>query len=154
MYKRIYLIALVPNSQSNSNAYTVYLFEKEEKIVLPVNLAKHEIRYLFKKRGHKFPLQQNIYDTTVRILLGLEAKVISVSIYKYQNQKFYAYLNIIHSKNYLEISIKFSDSLKIANRFEIPIFIRRDILLNEGIKVTKKLLKDALRGETNLPDTY
>ena len=147
MFKRIHFIALVSGKQDEFPRYTAYFFEKEEKVVLPVTLSKAEVRHLLATGQKYLTRRQNIYEAVARIVLGLGAKVISISVYRFQDGEFYTYLNIIKEDEKLEISIKFSDGVKIAKNSDVPIYIRRDVLLEQGIKVNKEILRDALRND-------
>lgn len=145
MYKRVHFIALVSHNQMDSRGYTAYFFAKEEKIVLPIDFPKEEVSFLLTSEINKLSHKQNIYETTIRIILGLGAKIICLSVYKFQDDEFYAHLNLLQNQENLEISLKFTDGLKIAKKTKIPIYIKQEILEQEGIRVNRQILRDALR---------
>jgi bifunctional DNase/RNase len=125
--------------------YTAYFFAREEKIVLPIEFAQEEVTYLLSLSKNKIARRQNIYETVIRIILGLGAEIESLSIYKYQDNEYYTYLNLKREGENLEVSLKFTDGLKIAKRAGASIYVKEEILENEGIKVNRQILRDALR---------
>lgn len=143
MFKRLEVIALIP-SHNQADSYTLYLFQKESRMILPVGLTSDDIRRTFRRKNNDSQVNPEIYDTFKRVLLALGAKVICISIYNYAGGKFYTYLNLLVEKRHLEIHVGLADALGIAKTSNSPIFIRHRILEQQGIKVTAKLIKDAL----------
>ena len=142
MYKRLHFIALIPKETSR---YTVYLFEQEEKIVLPVEIASESASKLLKP--HTKASQPSIYNTMRRVIVGLKATLSSATIYQHNAGTFYTYLNLAQGKRNLELNCRFSDALNLVKRFEVPLYIDQEVLFSQGIRVSKKILRDALRDD-------
>ena len=143
MLKELFVIAIVPSNKK----YTLYLYEKKEKYVIPVEFDKRAAALFLAQPG---PNQKNrsyptVYNTVKRLICGLGANLISVTIYKYENDIFYAYLNVIFQNKHLEFNANICDALNIAKRFNSIIYIKEELLDKCGIKVSKKILRDALK---------
>ncbi len=139
MYKKLHIIALVPNSDK----YTVYLFEKEEKYVIPVDFSASQAKQLLRPSAQE-QNQPSIYNTARRLICGLGGNLISVLIYKYDAGVFYTYLNVATQNKKLDFNANIADALNIAKRFSAPIYIKNEVLDGCGFKVTRQILRDAL----------
>lgn len=144
MYTRIYFIALVPNSYEESEKYTMYFVQKEQKYLLPAEISQKQAETLFDAGKSPKTYEPDIYDTTKRLLAGLHAQMISITVYKSLKGTFYVYLNINHDKDALELNVSFTDAVILAQKFDVPIFIKKRILETKGIQVSEKLIKEAL----------
>jgi len=145
MYKRVHFIALVPNYYSGSKNYTLYLFDKDAKVVVPVEISNQETLFFLTGKTHQHHSSPHIYNTIKRLLHCFETRLVSVTIYNFQDGTFYTYLNLAHNQKHLEINISFPDAFVLARLFKSPLYIKNDILEEKGIKVTKQILRDALR---------
>ena len=147
MYKQIFIIAIIPSDIAGRKKYTLYLFEKKHKYIIPIEVEQTAAGLLLGKRDLNSPNHPSIYNTVKRLVSGLGGKVVSITVYKFENEKFYSYLNVVFQNKHLEFNIHIADAVNIAKRFEAPIFIKTELLEKCGIKVTKKILRDALREE-------
>lgn len=144
MLKKITFIALVPNTETLETKYTLYFLEREKNILLPIQITKEEATDLFRISREDLNYQPTVYDTFKRVLISSKIPLISITVYKYVNSIYYTYLNLVNGTNHMEINAKFSDALNLAKRFNVEVYIDSKILNEQGIKITKRLLKEAL----------
>jgi bifunctional DNase/RNase len=115
-----------------NNIDTYYIYSKQEKMILPLDL----------------PIEQNIYPPTSdcmrRIIALFESKVSLIKIYGERDSEFYTYVSLVKSGQIYDISICLRDALQMTEQLKCPIFVKRNILYRTGIRVTKKLLEEAL----------
>lgn len=128
----------VINNDENPTISTFYFFCKDLKILLPVTVTEND-----KIRFTNFE-KANIYNTYLRTLKALNAKIYGISIYLYRNNDFYTYLHLRTKSGRYEINCNISDTLGIYLHTKCPIFTTSKVLENGGIKVTKKLVASAL----------
>ena len=147
MYKRVHFIALVPNYYSGSKNYTLYLFDKSEEVVVPMGITDQEALFYLTGQTGRCLSAPSVYDTLKRLVNSLKTRLVSITIYNYQDGIYYTYLNLLHGENHLEINIKFSDAFVLSRLFQAPLYMNYDVLLEKGIKVSKQIIKDALRKE-------
>ncbi len=145
MYKRVHFIALVPSHQPGLKKHTIYLFDKNEKIVMPVEISNQEaIFYLTGKTHLRHPIP-HLYNTIKRLFSCFKIRLVSVTVYNFQEGILYTYLNLVFNQKHLEINVSFHDAFVLAMIYKSPLYIKNDILVEKGIKVTKETLRDALR---------
>lgn len=127
-YRHIKLLGIIDN--------TLYLFYEEHKILLPIKIGKVPTVY---KGWH----EPNIYNTTRRILNLLNVEPKNIKIYQENNDEYYAYLELSASKRLYDIHIKLEDALMVTD-MATPILVSESVLGEHGIKVTKKMIEDAI----------
>ncbi|HOD01252.1 MAG TPA: DUF151 domain-containing protein [bacterium] len=132
MYKPVKFITEVPYLQSS----TFYLFCKPLKILLPIETGCECIQ------TQTVP---SVYNSVRRIIEGIGAKALYLKIYLYCENVFYAYLTIKNGKETFDINVGLKDGIKMAREMKIPIYVRDQILENNGIKITKDLVMKALK---------
>lgn len=127
MYKTLKFIVKIPYQ----NFSTYYLFNKNEKILLPIEIdGKIE--------------SPSIHDSLIRIIKGTGYSIVGIKIYYHKENTFYTYLTIKNSKNIFDININLIDGLEICKKSSTPIFINEKILRSCGIEITKDLVLKAL----------
>ena len=137
MYKRIYFIALVQR--------TLYLFNKEGKIVLPVEIKNMEaLMFLTGKVGVKGN-SPHFYMFVKALLEYFGAKVVSVNLLRCENSLFCAELNLIVYKKHVKMTMNFVDAFVISRLFDAPLYADHKVLDDRGIRVSKEILRDALQ---------
>lgn len=147
MFKRIYFIALVPNPKFENKKYTLYLFNKDEKIVVPVEIRNTEALMFLTGRTHVDLAAPSLFNAIKALIEGFSAKLISVTVYKHQNGLFYTYLNLICGEKHLELAMEFTDAFVVSRLFDAPLYIDHGVLVEKGIKVSKEVIRDALRDD-------
>ncbi|MCD4697020.1 MAG: DUF151 domain-containing protein [Bacteroidales bacterium] len=145
MYKRIYYIALVPNVKFGVKRHTIYLFNRDETIVVPVEVKNREALMFLTGKLHVDSNAPDLYNTLKRLIEGLSAKLISITVYKHKSGIFYTYLNLICGERHLELGMEFADAFAISRLFDTPLYIDHKVLVKKGIKVSKEIIRDALR---------
>lgn len=118
---------------------TVYLFSKQEKILLPLEIPLEETTQI--PKNYRFP---NIYDAYKNTLLKTGAQIISVQIHCQLAGLYHCYLNVFSNDNLYQINTGVFDCICIAKIFDVPIFVEAEHLSKMGIKVTKKLITESL----------
>ena len=144
MYKRIYYIALISNLKSGAKIHTLYLFNKDEQIVIPVEVKNREALMFLTGKLHVDSNAPDLYNTLKRLIEGLSAKLISITVYKHKSGVFYTYLNLICGEKHLELGMEFTDAFAISRLFDAPLYIDHKVLVKKGIKVSKEIIRDAL----------
>lgn len=144
MYKRIYFIALVPNTKFGVKKHTIYLFNREEKVVMPVEVRNMDALMFLTGKTHIDSHVPSIFKAVQTLIEGFSAKLISITVYRYQNGTFYTYLNLICGEKHLELAMEFTDAFAISRLFDAPLYIDHKVLVKKGIKVSKEIIRDAL----------
>ncbi|MFC1755808.1 bifunctional nuclease domain-containing protein [Patescibacteria group bacterium] len=144
MYKRIYFIALVPNTKFGVKKHTIYLFNRDEKIVIPVEVKNTEALMFLTGKTHIDDNAPSVFKAVQTLIEGFSAKLISITVYKHQNGTFYTYLNLICGEKHLELAMEFADAFAISRLFDAPLYINHRVLVKKGIKVSKEIIRDAL----------
>jgi bifunctional DNase/RNase len=115
-----------------NNIDTYYIYSKQEKIILPLDI----------------PIGSSVYpktsDSIRRILAVFSAKISLVKVYGERNETFYTYLQLYQTGKSYDINICLRDAIQLAESIKCPIYVKKTVLLNSGIRVTKKLLEEAL----------
>ena len=137
-------IELIATIQNNPETYTLYFFQKKDKVILPIKLPSSEIENLFQVSKEYKNSIPTVYDTFKRLIGCLEAALASITIYRFEQDIYYTYLNVNKDRNFLEINSGFTDAIAIAEKCNVPVFIDKNLLHKNGIKITNKLLKEAL----------
>ncbi len=131
------LLTVIKNGDIE-DSYTFYFFCKKLKVLLPIVISS-----IVNNECKNFE-NANIYNTYLRTLRALDAKIYGIRIYLYQNDVFYTYLCLYTSSNRFEINCNISDALKLLLQTGCPVFTTYKVLENGGIKVTKQLVSSAL----------
>ncbi|MBN1162907.1 bifunctional nuclease family protein [Patescibacteria group bacterium] len=129
MYKALELITTI----TDQNRKTSYLYNKKEKILLPITQVYADIPH--------------IYNTLYRIIKALNSDILCTKIYMHCNDKYYAYLTLVTPQDSVEINICIKDALNFAEKYNIPIYIRNHILYKNGFNITREMIEKALEND-------
>lgn len=112
--------------------------------VLPIVIGPNEARAISDELwGEKSPRPMT-HDLIVNLLVGLKGKLVSVEIYKLEDDTFYAYLNVTKGEegqaadseavltDVLRIDCRTSDGIAIAVRVGCPIYVSQNVLDEAG----------------------
>ena len=129
MQLKISLLAKIPNEEK----VTFYLLHKQPQktcnIVLPIEVINMATTTL--------------EDTYIRTLNALNAQIKSLNIYLYLEAIYYVYLNIEYNGRHFDINTTIDNALNMLTyQPTIDIYIEKDILDQEGIKITERMLKE------------
>ncbi len=118
---------------------TLYLFESQSQTLLPIKLSNKYHTFLLRDSDDITP---SIYNTTNRILAAAGLSIECVKIYLSQFGVYYTYVSIKTTAQLLDINITLEDAFKMVDIYSTPLYINVNILIDEGIKITKELLKN------------
>ena len=142
------LKAILPN-QEIGMAHTAYLFNPENKILLPIVTNQWACESLVLASSHQKQARPHIHDTFKRMMMFLGGDLENVFVYKYLSEIFYAYLRVRKGEIVFEIDVKLTDALCLALQFNKPILVSDEVYDVAGIVVTKELLQRSI-GSQNI----
>ena len=126
-------LELLGVSQSPEQPYPLVLLRHENR-VLPILVGVPEARAIQAGLMEEKPPRPMTHDLIRNVLAGLRGELRSVTIYKLENDTFYAHLNV-EQKNaagmveqVLRIDSRPSDGIAIAVRVKCPIFASEDVM--------------------------
>lgn len=118
---------------SEENPAPVVLLQHEDRI-LPILVGIQEASAIhFGLIGEK-PIRPMTHDLVCNLLAGLRGVLQSVTIYKLENDTFYAHLNIEQKsrdgqvEQVLRIDTRPSDGIAIATRVSCPIYASEEVM--------------------------
>lgn len=131
------MIELILNKikvDESRNEQVIVLRERDGKRMLPVVIGISEVNAIKLKLSGIKPPRPLTHDLLVSIIESLGARLIKVLIDKLENNTFYAklYLSVNHSKEIL-IDARPSDSVALALRAGVPIFVAEEVLKEAGV---------------------
>ena len=126
-------LELLGVSQSEGNPVPVVWLRHENR-VLPILVGLHEATAIqLGLMKEKVPRPMT-HDLIGNLLVGLRGEVQSVTIYKLENETFYAHLNIEQKSSdgkveqVLRIDTRPSDGIAISTRVNCPIYAAEDVM--------------------------
>lgn len=126
-------LELLGVSQSPEQPYPLVLLRNENR-VLPILVGVPEARAIQAGLMEEKPPRPMTHDLIRNLLAGLRGEVRSVTIYKLENDTFYAHLNV-EQKNaagtveqVLRIDSRPSDGIAVAVRVQCPIFASEEVM--------------------------
>ena len=120
-------------SQADRNGLPVVLLRDENRI-LPIMVGPSEARAIQMVLMDDVPPRPLTHDLICNILAGLRGELKSVTIYKLENDIFFAHLNVEQTsvtgqvEQVLRIDSRPSDSIAIAVRTGCPIFVAEEVM--------------------------
>ncbi len=131
------MIELVLNKikvDESRNEQVIVLREKEGNRLLPVVIGIAEVNAIKLKLSGIKPPRPLTHDLLISIIENLGAKLKKVLIDKLENNTFYAklFLSADHTKEIL-IDARPSDSVALALRVGVPIFVEEEVLKEAGV---------------------
>ena len=127
----------------DQKAYTTYyLFQKTDKILLPIQIPTHQYYRLCDFQ----PNQPDTLDTLKTAIFSLDGQVVNIKIYLYLDRCYYSYISIEKNGQTMEINSGLYDAINLAVSLKAPILIEKNILKECGYKITKKMIEQVLLG--------
>lgn len=131
------MIELILNKikvDESRNEQVIVLKEREGNRMLPVVIGIAEVNAIKLKLSGIKPPRPLTHDLVMNIIESVGAKLKKVLIDKLENNTFYAklFLSLNHSKEIL-IDARPSDSVALALRAGIPIFVEEEVLKEAGV---------------------
>ena len=120
-------------SQADRTGYPVVLLRHENRI-LPILVGMPEARAIQIVLMGETPPRPLTHDLICNLLAGLNGQLQSVSIYKLQNDIFFAHLNIEQRsasgqvEQVLRVDSRPSDGIAIAVRMKCPILVAEEVM--------------------------
>ena len=116
------------------NEQVIVLKEKEGNRYLPVVIGIAEVNAIKLKLSGIKPPRPLTHDLLISVIESLGAKLQKILIDRLENNTFYAklYLSFNHSKEVL-IDARPSDSVALALRAGVPIFVEETVLQEAGV---------------------
>jgi bifunctional DNase/RNase len=120
-------------SQPNEHPYPLVLLQHENRI-LPILVGMAEASAIQMGLSNEKTLRPMTHDLISNILVGLRANLKSVTIYRLENDTFFAHLNVEqlnaqgHVEQVLRIDTRPSDGIAVAVRMACPIFVAEEVM--------------------------
>ena len=130
MFVKLELIAQV-HDPKRPRLYTYYFFSKKHNILLPIET---------------FNKPDEINTMAMTLLSVLNSFCITIKrviIYLHRENKYYTYLSLGNRTDSYEFNCDLFDILDIYHKTLYPIYIKKDLLTENGIKITKRMLLKA-----------
>lgn len=138
---------------ARTNSFIVFLREKsgDSKRLLPIWVGQFEAHAIAMKLDKKEPPRPMTHDLLNNIINALKAKVTSVEVRELRDATFYGQVNLEHKGEILKIDARPSDSIALALRSEVPIYVAEAVMEESGLSESelreagKEQLKDLLK---------
>jgi hypothetical protein len=132
--------AILPDPD-NRILYTLYLFNKEKRTLLPVNIdskAAENISCSLQKTPVPRP---EMYDVLIDFLAKSGAVLSRIKIHSCSGKVFHTFMHIQKNEGVKKVEMKLSDALCICIRLGIPLYTSENVLKKAGIEVDPDMLK-------------
>ena len=140
-FKKVVVKAITRNTTTEVSGYTLYLFEKKKKRILPIQIDENSAHSLMlMQQGIPTPVP-HIHKILLTISACLGGKVMSGCITCKSNGIYNSSLRIKKLRRKMDIEMKLTDVIAVILGTERPIYINEDILKEEGIDLTSGLFK-------------
>lgn len=136
--------AIITDHKELPQNSTVYLFNKEKCVLLPIKMSSFAANNILLAKDANKEIRPHMHNTTIRLVRALGGKIKSIIINDCQNNIFYSYIRVVRKEKVWDVDSKPSDSLAIALRLNIPIFVKKSVYKKLGIKITKDLLERSI----------
>ncbi|NIA16183.1 MAG: bifunctional nuclease family protein [Nitrospiraceae bacterium] len=127
------LLEVLGVSQADKNSFPVVLLRNENRI-LPILVGPPEARAIQIVLMGESPPRPLTHDLICNLLAGLHGELKSVTIYKLENDIFFAHLNIEQTsatgqvEQVLRVDSRPSDGIALAVRTGCPIFVAEEVM--------------------------
>lgn len=131
------MVELVLNKikvDESRNEQVIVLKEREGKRLLPVVIGIAEVNAIKLKLSGIKPPRPLTHDLLISVIENLGAKLLKILIDRLESNTFFAklYLAVDHGKELL-IDARPSDSVALALRAGVPIFVEEQVLKEAGV---------------------
>jgi bifunctional DNase/RNase len=126
--EEFYIKTIVGGNHIESQNITVYLFNKNKNLAIPLKLAKSSTDALLLAQQQVEQSRPVVHDTIQRLVSNLGGKVIDVYVYMLKDGIYYSYMRVFANGRSVDIDIKFSDALCTAVRTKCPILFEETVL--------------------------
>lgn len=118
---------------SDTPNHPVVLLRHEDRI-LPIVVGTNEAQAIYNGMRDEKLARPMTHDLVCNLLAGLRAELESVTIYKLENDTFFAHLNVKQlspsgeMEQMLRIDSRSSDGIAIAVRRQCPIYVAEEVM--------------------------
>lgn len=144
MVKNEFTIKAIIPQDDTCQIYTIYLYCDTLHILVPIVTNKQAVETLLIAKTIQNPIRPTLLNTFKRVLIALDATVVSVEIYKCLDDIFYAYIVVGNSHTQCHIDARATDALGIAYEFGVGIFVSEEVYCSTGIKITRELIERSI----------
>ncbi len=138
------LAAIMPEDNGKNVHATLYLFNKERAMLLPIKMPYYKA-YKVLEATKSIEIRPNFYLTICRLIKLFNAQIECILINEYLDEIFYSCLRIkTEDGSIYDIDSKPSDSIAIALKARVPILASYDVIQKAGVTITKEMLKNFL----------
>ncbi|HEO72091.1 MAG TPA: bifunctional nuclease family protein [Candidatus Hydrogenedentes bacterium] len=126
-------VELLGVSQTEESPIPVVLLRHEDR-VLPILVGLHEASAIQLGLLGEKPMRPLTHDLICNLLAGLGGFIQAVTIYKLENETFFAHLNVEQKspegqvQQILRIDTRPSDGIAIATRLHCPIYVAEEVM--------------------------
>lgn len=135
------LKTIIADETGEYGSHTIYLANDYHNIIIPIRVDQNAVNLILLSKENRPQPRPNMHDTTVRIIKSLGGCVEKIIIDRYERDIFYSYLRIKRGNENVDIDTKPSDSISIALKLNVPIFITENVIEEVGIKLTSEMLQ-------------
>lgn len=121
------VIDVTPNP-SEKDSYTLVLGELHGERRIPIIIGGNEAHAIAVVMDKLSSLRPLTHDLFLNVAQKLDFTLSYVSIYKYENDIFYARLSLIQHDVRIEVDSRTSDAVALAVRFKCPIYVTEEIM--------------------------
>jgi len=125
----------------------IFLKEIQGDMVLPIWIGPVEANAIARElEGTHLP-RPLTHDLIKNVLVGMNIKLLKIVVNKIENDTFYATLILKKDNELFEVDARPSDSIAIALRMKVPIFVEEEVMETSGtsIELDRELKKKALK---------
>ncbi len=125
----------------------IFLKEVEGDMVLPIWIGPVEANAIARELEGTHLARPLTHDLIKNVLVGMNIKLLKIVVNKIENDTFFATLILKKDDELFEIDARPSDSIAIALRMKVPIFVEEEVMKTSGtsIELDKELKKKALK---------
>jgi bifunctional DNase/RNase len=135
------LAAILSDSLNKIEQSTVYLFNKEQALLLPLKISPYIANKII-ELGKEDKVRPDTYTLMHNMVSVLNAEVKCIIIHNHLADIFYSYIRLADSeKTTFDIDSKPSDAIALALKWHVPIFVSTEVTDKTAIKITKEMLK-------------
>ena len=127
----------VQNSRMPNEVFALFLKEKEGERVIPILIGLNEARCIVLEQTNAVSKRPGTHELVRKVILAAHFELIKVLIHHYEDGIFYSNLILQDTEqNVIELDARTSDSVILALKFNVPIYIKQTIFEEVAISPT------------------
>ena len=132
---RLKVFGLSYQSMSTTGAYALVLAEEHDAFRIPIIIGIAEAQSIAIQLEHLDSQRPLTHDLVKNLADSLGATLEEVSIYHWEAGIFYSELRFRRGEEILKIDSKTSDAVALALRYNCPIYITREVIIQTAIPI-------------------